>query len=92
MDRVPIDITHDCPPCYAAAGPCEVDIFDDVIRVRPTTLDAACDITCPPVCNERVDTCLTPQLPEGTWRGGPDEEDHSKSLTLFGFFCRVART
>lgn len=68
MDRVPIEVTHDCPPCYAAAGPCEIDIFDDVIRVRPTTLDAACDITCPPVCNERVDTCLTPQLPEGTWR------------------------
>jgi hypothetical protein len=68
LDRVPIEVTHDCPPCNAPAGPCEVDIFDDVIRVRTTTLEPACDIACPPACFERTDTCLTPELPEGTWR------------------------
>ncbi len=67
-ERVPLEVTHACPTCNAAAGPCEVDIFDDVIRVRTSTLEPSCDITCPPFCEERTDTCLTPPLPEGTWR------------------------
>ena len=67
-DRVAIEVTHPCPGCNAPAGPCAVDVFDDVIRVRTSTLDPACDIACPPVCVERVDTCLTPALPAGVWR------------------------
>ncbi len=67
-ERVAIEVTHDCPPCNAPAGPCEVTIFDDVIRVETSTLDPACDIACPPACFPRTDTCLTPALPEGLWR------------------------
>lgn len=66
--RVPIEVTHGCPPCNAPAGPCEVDVFDDVIRVHTSTLEPACDIACPPFCEPRTDTCLTPALPEGIWR------------------------
>ena len=82
-ERVPIEVTHDGPPCEGAAGPCEVDIFDDVIRVRTTTLEPDCDITCPPVCIERTDTCLTPELPEGSWRVIVDGiEDYESTIVV----------
>jgi hypothetical protein len=65
--RVEIEVTNTCGTCETG-GPCFVEIFDDVIRVRPSTLYPACDIACPAVCIERTDVCVTPPLPEGTWR------------------------
>jgi hypothetical protein len=66
--RVPIEITDSCGSACEATGPCSVSIFDDVIRVTPSTLQPSCDIACPAVCELRTEVCYTPPLPEGDWR------------------------
>lgn len=65
---VPIELTQTCASACNAMGPCEVAIFDDVVRVTPSTWNPSCDISCPAVCEMRVETCHTPPLPAGTWR------------------------
>lgn len=66
--RVPLRVTDGCGGCGALAGPCTVDVFDDVIRVRPSTVFSRCDYACPAVCEPREDICWTPPLEAGTWR------------------------
>ncbi len=82
--RVAIDVTLGCPSCTSFAGPCNVNVFDDVIHVAPTTMDTVCELDCPPVCTERVDTCLTPELPAGTWRVQVAGLDYEGSLVVGG--------
>lgn len=83
-ERIALEITHGCPPCNAPAGPCEVEITHDVILVKTSTLDPACDIACPPFCEERTDTCLTPPLPEGAWQVRVDGLDDYESTLVVG--------
>jgi hypothetical protein len=66
--RAEIEVTTNCGSCGESAGPCEVEMFDDVIRVRPSTAYSGCDVDCPAICMPRTDVCTTPPLPEGTWR------------------------
>ncbi len=66
--RAELEVTRNCGSCGESAGPCEVEIFDDVIRVRPSTVYSGCDVDCPAICVPRTDVCTTPPLPEGTWR------------------------
>ncbi len=66
--RVPVRVTDSCGGCGVAAGPCRVDVFDDVIRVRPSSLSLGCDFDCPAVCEPREDVCWTPPLAPGSYR------------------------
>ncbi len=66
--RAEIRVFHECPPCAAPAGPCEVEVLGDRIHVRPSSLLASCEIVCPPVCVPREDVCLTPRLEPGLYR------------------------
>jgi len=67
-ERVPVHVTDGCGGCGMLAGPCRVDVFDDVVRVRPSTVSSMCDYDCPAVCTPREDVCWTPPLEPGTWR------------------------
>ena len=67
-ERVAITLEDPCGGCGVSAGPCKVDVFDDVIRVQPSALHTLCDIACPTICTPREDVCWTPRLEEGTWR------------------------
>lgn len=66
--RLGIDLTDSCASACDATGPCTVSIFDDVVRVTPSTWQPSCDIACPAVCELRMETCYTPPLPAGEWR------------------------
>ena len=66
--RLPIEVMSSCGGCGAAAGPCEVTVFDDVIRVSPSTVWSGCDVDCPAVCVPRTDVCYTPPLAPGIYR------------------------
>jgi len=66
--RIPITVTDGCGTCGALAGPCAVDVFDDVVRVRPTTVWSMCDYDCPAVCMPRDDVCWTPPLAPGEYQ------------------------
>jgi hypothetical protein len=76
-ERVAIRVLDSCGGCGSVRGECRVDVFDDVVRVRPERLGVSCDIDCPAVCVEREDVCWTPPLPAGTYRvmldGAPDD-------------------
>lgn len=65
--RVAIRV-HDACGGYQQRGPCEVDVFDDVVRVRATRMPNACDIACPSVCADDEHLCLTPPLRAGEYR------------------------
>lgn len=66
--RVELTVTDGCGTCGTTPGPCEVEIFDDVLRVRPSRVESMCDIGCPAVCMEVDSTCTTPPMPAGVWR------------------------
>jgi len=66
--RVALHVRDDCGGCEEVPGPCQVDVFDNTIRVRPTELALACDVDCPAICIPRDDTCWTPPLEAGTWQ------------------------
>jgi hypothetical protein len=64
---VPIRVYDACGGCWQR-GPCEVTVFDDIIRVRATRMPNSCDIACPPVCQPDEHVCLTPPLAPGSYR------------------------
>lgn len=66
-ERVPIRVVDPCGGCATVAGPCEVSVFDDVIRVHAERVSIGCDVDCPAICTEREDVCWTPPLEAGTW-------------------------
>lgn len=81
-ERVAITVTDPCGGCGAHTGPCKVDVFDDVIRVRTSTAYSLCDIDCPAICTPRQDVCWTPRLEEGRWRVIVDGLDYESSLIV----------
>lgn len=81
-DRVAINVSHSCGTCGEYRGPCQVDVFDDVIRVRPSSMFTLCDIDCPAICMPRDDTCWTPRLEEGTWRVFIDGLDYESTIEV----------
>jgi hypothetical protein len=66
--RVPIDVTDGCGGCGALAGPCEVQLLDDTLHVRPSTVWSGCDVDCPAICVPREDRCWAPPLEAGSYR------------------------
>lgn len=80
--RVPITVSDPCGGCGTHAGPCKVDVFDDVIRVQPSTLYSLCDVDCPGVCVPRDDVCWTPRLEEGTWRVFIEGLDYESTIEV----------
>jgi len=64
---IPIRVYDACGGCWQR-GPCEVTVFDDIIRVRATRMPNSCDIACPPVCQPDEHVCLTPPLAPGSYR------------------------
>lgn len=81
-ERVPITIHDPCGGCGVYAGPCKVDVFDDVIRVQPSNLYSLCDIDCPAICTPREDVCWTPRLEAGTWRVLIEGLDYESTLEI----------
>lgn len=75
---VPIHIYDACGGCWQR-GPCNVTVFDDIIRVSATRMPNSCDIACPPFCNPDEHVCLTPPLAPGSYRviveGLPTDEN-----------------
>ncbi len=68
-ERVTLRVTEGCASCGTFAGPCDVEVFDDIIRVTPTLLEATCTVDCPGGgCQPQPHTCVTPPLPAGLWR------------------------
>ncbi|HBQ13192.1 MAG TPA: hypothetical protein DEF51_19310 [Myxococcales bacterium] len=67
-ERVTFTVTDGCAGCGTIEGPCEVEVFDDVVRLRPSRVETQCDVDCPTVCMPMDHTCVSPPLPEGTWR------------------------
>lgn len=66
--HVAIQVDDHCAGCGDAAGPCQVTVFDDIVRVTPSKVYSGCDIDCPDMCMLRSDECVTPPIPEGTYR------------------------
>ena len=66
--RVALTVTDTCGSCGTMPGPCNVEVFDDVLRVRPTRVESQCDIACPDICMPVEHTCVSPPLPAGDWR------------------------
>lgn len=64
---VPIRVYDACGGCVQT-GPCEVTVFDDLIRVRATRMANSCDFVCPPVCHLDEHVCLTPPLAPGRYQ------------------------
>lgn len=67
-ERVTLRVTDGCASCGTIEGPCRVDVFDDVVRLSPRRVNTNCDVDCPTICMPQEHTCVTPPLPEGTWR------------------------
>ncbi len=78
---VPIRVYDACGGCWQR-GPCDVTVFDDIIRVRATRMPYSCDIACPPVCNPDEHVCLTPPLAPGRYRVVIDGLAVDESTTL----------
>lgn len=67
-ERVTLTVTDACGGCGTIPGPCEVEVFDDILRVRPSRVESRCDIDCPEICMPVEHTCVSPPLPAGEWR------------------------
>jgi hypothetical protein len=84
-ERVRIRVNDSCGGCGVTPGPCTVETFDDVVRVRPTRVVADCDADCAGVCESEEHLCWTPPLEAGTYRLIIDGLDgYEPTLTVGG--------